>query len=312
MKKGLLVLFVILSPIFVLGQYRWEYGGKVGAANYLGELGGNEKTRRDFVYDMKLSKTRPDIGIFVRNKFKKEWAYRATASWLRIAGADSISTNPARRGRNLSFRNDIFEISADLQYVFYHPNDVARWGRKRVDFQSYILAGIAGYYSNPKAHYQGVWIPLQPLATEGVSYKKMGLALPMGLGMSYTIARKHRIGLELNYRHTFNDYLDDVSTAYPAAGTLTDPTAIALSNRNPELPANLTNGATADPKNYGPSNNANKLNKRGDPNHTDVYMGITVNYSYVIKGKNSFYRSKYNYITGVKRKFKKRRVRAKF
>ena len=315
MSHKKIIWVLLFSPFLTFAQYKLEYGVKLGASNYLGDMGGKQLPRRDFVWDLKFKATRPDGALYFRKRFRKEWAYRGAFSWVRISGADSLSTNPGRRGRNLSFRNDLYELSADLQYIFYRPNDVARWGRYRIDFQSYIFAGVAGAYSNPKAFYNGDWIALRPLNTEALEkqYSKYILAIPMGVGFSYTVGRKHRIGAELNYRHTFNDYLDDVSTYYPAKGTLKDPLAIALSNRNGEIPVDLKSDLP-DPANYGPNlSKPSELQKRGDPTHSDVYIGLTVNYSYVIKGKRStFYRSKYNFITGVRKKFKKKRVKAKF
>ncbi|HRF82792.1 MAG TPA: hypothetical protein PL070_22235, partial [Flavobacteriales bacterium] len=39
-------------------QYAWDFGMHVGGANYLGEMGGTDQPRRDFVWDMKMSQTR--------------------------------------------------------------------------------------------------------------------------------------------------------------------------------------------------------------------------------------------------------------
>src|SRR5687768_18195436 len=47
--------------------------------------------------------------------------------------------------------------------------------------------------------------------------------------------RAHRIGLEINWRYTNTDYLDDVSTVYKNPAELPSTTSAALSNRNPEL-----------------------------------------------------------------------------
>ncbi len=277
--KKLLLAILLLLPFVGFSQYKWEFGGNLGAANYLGEMGGKEKTRRDFIADIKLGKSRTNFGGFVRYK-QKQWLYfRAALQYCRVAGADSSSTNPGRVGRNLSFRNDIFDLSVDAEYCFYHPNDISRIGKKRVDFQSYVFGGVGMFYSNPKAKYQGDWYALQPLQTEGIKYKKLNLMLPAGVGMKYTIGRKWKFGAEFAYRFTFTDYIDDASTSYPASGVLTDPLAIALSNRNGELSSATKDKVTDLPSssNYGPpSDKQPKLNKRGDPTHDDVYMFLTL------------------------------------
>ena len=166
----------------------------------------------------------------------------------------------------------------------------------------YAFAGIAAYYHNPKTYYNGAWTALQPLQTEGVSYKKIGAAIPIGLGLYFTIDKKHRIGFEIDWRTTFTDYLDDVSTVYVDPAKLSSAEAIALANRRDEL------GNDPDVPNrdqYTPGS------KRGDPSHNDSYMTAGIQYSYIIRGRSSFYRSKYGSIFKHK-KYKKRKIRAKF
>ena len=55
LTKGVLALAITaLSSVGVQAQYNWDIGVHVGGANYLGEMGGKEQTRRDFIWDMKL------------------------------------------------------------------------------------------------------------------------------------------------------------------------------------------------------------------------------------------------------------------
>ncbi len=58
-------------------------------------------------------------------------------------------------------------------------------------------------------------------------------------------------------------------------------------------------------KNYTPGS------KRGDPSHNDSYMTTSIYYSYVLRGKSSFYKSKYGSVF-KRSKYKKRKIRAKF
>ena len=47
--KGLFLAASLLSaPLFMHAQYFWETGMHLGGSNYLGDIGGNELTRRDF------------------------------------------------------------------------------------------------------------------------------------------------------------------------------------------------------------------------------------------------------------------------
>lgn len=315
MKKLFTFLFFSLTSSFAFGQFKWDFGTQLGAANYLGEIGGKEKTRRDFILDLKLSQTRSAIGGFARRKINPDTYVRAAVGWYRISGRDDLSTNPGRRGRNLSFRNDIYEVNVTGQYMFYDIADLGRTYRYRNDFKAYIFTGFAGFYHNPKAEYNGSWVALQPLRTEGQGlaagapkpYGKFLFAVPAGAGFFFTISKIYRVGWEFNWRTTFSDYLDDVSTVYADPALFGgNQTAIDLANRNPEL-------GEYDPKTSGiaPSQNYLPGSKRGDPTHNDSYLSTTINASYVLKGKSKFAKSKYkSFFKG--KKYNKRTIRAKF
>ncbi|MBI4947521.1 MAG: hypothetical protein HY840_14100 [Bacteroidetes bacterium] len=318
MKKIILIPGLFLFAFSAFSQYKWEYGTMSGAANYLGEIGGKEKTRRNFILDMKLSQTRFAVGGFTRYKLNRDVYIRGSLSWIRISGADNLSTNPGRVGRNLSFRNDLYEASLVGQYIFYDVADLGRTYRYRNDFKAYAFTGVTGFYTNPKAQYEGSWVALAPLHTEGQGiisdapkpYGKYQVGIPAGAGFFFTFNKKYRIGWEFNWRTTFTDYLDDVSTNYPKDPNVLSPLGQALSNRNPEL-SYSDNASLPAKENYVYDPVTNPVAKRGDSKHNDSYLSTTINASYVIKGTSRFARTKYKtFFKG--NKFKKRTIRAKF
>jgi len=77
MKKIHLLILVICIAVTsnVSAQYKWDYGVKVGASNYLGDIGGKYLPRRDFVVDMHLISTRFAAGAYGRYKFNS-WKSR--------------------------------------------------------------------------------------------------------------------------------------------------------------------------------------------------------------------------------------------
>ena len=124
----------------------------------------------------------------------------------------------------------------------------------------------------------------------------------------YTIKRKWRIGMELGVRMTFTDYLDDISDRYAPGDILNDGTeegvfAEILSNRSQNA-EELTDGAMTT-ENYGESR------LRGEVEHDDWYMFAVVTGGFVLKGRNTFYKSKYKSLTSSKKR-KQRKQRAKF
>lgn len=345
MRKILLFALITSLPSFVFGQYKKEIGIIIGGASYLGEMGGKAKTRRDFVLDTKLAQTRTNEGFYFRYKVKPKVFVTATFNHGVLRGADTLSTNPGRNGRRLDFKNNIIELGVLGEYVFYQNNGMkGRGGRgggrgkgSKKDFRAYVTGGIAWYHHNPKGtDADGNWVKLQPLGTEGQGttgkaskYKLSGFAIPLGAGFNYTLNRTYRLGLELGWRTTFTDYLDDVSTVYvnperfekPAGDNTSDLYKQKVyfydkSDKRPDDDPNRSEVA-ANGKNYGYDfERAAKFGeeageqKRGNPKDKDSYMFLQIKLGYVLKGKSKYYRSKSSYVN--RSKYKKRRVRAKF
>jgi hypothetical protein len=304
--RKIIVLYFLLLSLSSSAQYAYDFGFHAGVSNYLGEIGGKEATRKNFISDIKIQKTQFAVGGFARYKLSilPMISTKVGLNWLRIEGNDNTSTNRGRVGRNLSFRNDLIEAELTAQVFFYEVQDLGKPYKYENDFKMYAFTGIAGFFSNPKAHYKDHWVALQPLQTEGIHYSKFGAAVPLGLGMCLTLKKKHRIGWEFEWRTAFTDYLDDISTVYADPKDLDGATAIALANRNGELNGDdAAKGAPAE--NYTPGS------KRGDSSHNDSYLSTSFYYSYVMRGKSNFYRAKFGSI--FKRKgSKKRKIRAKF
>ena len=82
MKAGIIhAALVVLMTVALAGearaQYDWDIGAHLGGANYLGEFGGKEKTRQDFILDMKLAQTRWAVGGFARRKLNRSFSVSA-------------------------------------------------------------------------------------------------------------------------------------------------------------------------------------------------------------------------------------------
>jgi len=240
MMKNLLFLILLLASASMTAQYQWDYGVRLGAANYLGDIGGKEQQRRDYFWDMHLGQTKYAVGAYGRYKFSKRFSVSANLDHMLIQDADIYTTYIPRRTRNLNFRNRMFELAGRAEFTLWYNNDVGNRGFYNPDFKLFAFAGLAAYYSNPQArlvydeeerqlaedlggdvntlkpgdYVNDVWYNLRPLRTEGATYSSVGLAVPLGIGMYFTFDKTWRIGWEICWRKTFSDYLDDVSTYY--------------------------------------------------------------------------------------------------
>jgi hypothetical protein len=327
MRKLLLFAVIALAPVVAKAQYYWDFGGGVGVANILGDMGGKELTRRDFVADLKFQETRQAVNGFARYKIAQMFSIKAGINYQCLRGADSLSSNPARYYRNLSFRNQTWEASATCQFFFYEVNDLGHTYRYKDNFRAYVGLGVGALYHNPKAYYTapgnatGEWVKLRPLMTENHSYTKVTMTIPAEIGFYFTVNKHYRIGWNLSWRTTFTDYLDDVSSQYADPNDLSSPLAVALADRTDHNAADAY-GATLSPPQPGWGNNfgyasytdsdgKQHFNKRGDPSHNDSFITSNVEFSYTIRGKSSLYRSHYSSLFKGK-KGKHRKVRAKF
>ncbi len=290
MKKLLILLFVISIGNSVDAQrYNLGFGVRAGASNFLGDIGSGDLAR-NFVFNMELKDTRWDGGLFVRYRFHPMFAVQGSFNYLRIQGYDSNSDNRARLGRNLSFKNDVFELAAKFEVYpqILHISDVGYRGRYRLDFQTYFFAGVGGAYHSPKTEYGGQMVKLRPLMTEGVKYSPVIITMPFGGGFFFTYKRQHRFGFEYQWSWAFTDYLDDISGTYVDHS---DPFVASVANRH------VPNEAYPDAVNYQPGS------IRGDPTDRDNFMLMSVSYSFLIRTRNGFTRSNYSWMYGRRRRW---------
>jgi Domain of unknown function (DUF6089) len=306
MRNLLLILVLMLSfTISGYAQYRIDYGFSIGATNYLGEFGGGEGEREGFVKDMKLGFTRWTLGGFYRTRVSNKIAVKGALNYIRLTGDDAKTGNPARRGRNLNFKNDMYELLVTGEYYFYKVNDVGGTGRYSTDFNLYLFGGIGAFYSNPKGQTDGgEWVALKPLQTEGQSYSNINLTLPLGIGFYYTLNRRYRLGMEISWRTTFTDYIDDASTTYVNGYD-------GISNKTTQAVLDEINAESGGDPIVLELRHYDVGRKRGDPSNNDSYMTATVNFSWAIRGKSKFYKAKHSWVLG-KNKRRRRKSRAKF
>lgn len=262
-KKFFLTGIIILTCIASKAQ-RWEIGGLIGGTNYLG----------DIAKEPNISKTKLGVNLWGRYNISRHFSYRFGIGYGNIGSHDSLYEANQRRG--LGFRSKIWELSNIIEF-HYSPFGRAHPKNKKTSF--YVLTGISIFHFNPQTYYNGEWVDLQPLATEGQNleggkgkYSRVSVAIPLGGGIKHKLTENWILGFELGYRYAFTDYLDDVSGKYPDLAeqqTKNGYTATILSD--PSL-ARVPIGETQSAKN----------DMRGDPHLNDWYAfaGITLSYRF--------------------------------
>lgn len=205
----LLPLLLILGSVYSYGQKN-EIGIHAGVTYYHGELNPITPFEDPFV----------GLGLFYRRNFNGHFGVKANVLATRLWNSDHNGVNEYQQFRNQKFRTPLMEASilGEINFFWYEPGSVKK-GAKR--WTPFIFAGVGGFYFQPQAMYNGAWVNLQELHTEGQGivpgrkpYKKIQPVIPFGLGVKATPFKGFIITIDWGMRMTFTDYLDDVSSSY--------------------------------------------------------------------------------------------------
>lgn len=287
MKNSIFLIFcsLFIIPITYAQSYdreNYEIGFSVGVANYLGDLAKNEKPW--FFGETQGKAFRPAVGVFYRSNFHKFLSFRAGMNVAQLYGNDALSSpGTGREGRNLHFRSNVLDVTMMLEWNIL-PYKI---GHYKYRFTPYIGFGVGGFYFNPKAKLNGDWVNLQELGTEGqglieypnrTKYSKIALNIPISFGGKLNVGRNWAIGMELQYRHTFTDYIDDVSTVYPNLDYYDNNYITAIAD---EARALSYRGDNLDTSNL-------EDRKRGNSDKSDAYFFVLFNVSCKIGGNKNY------------------------
>jgi hypothetical protein len=219
MPKFILLVFLVFISFNLRAQV-WEFGAGVGGAGYMGELNQTNP----------IKVSGPSGSFFTKYNFDGYWAIRAAISIGKISAADSTSTYPEYRARNLSFTTTLLEPSIVCEFNFFEY--IPQLGRNV--WTPYLYLGIAGLSYNPTTTLDGVRYDLRDMRTEGETkpYPTTTFSIPYGAGIKYNFSSSFTIGWEIGYRNPRTAYLDDVNGYYVYAGhntlqqQLSDPSGV--------------------------------------------------------------------------------------
>jgi hypothetical protein len=256
----LLIAIFFLSIAQSIGQYT-EIGFHGGMSYYIGDIN---------PYKHFSHYPHAGGGFFIRTNTSDRVAFKFNFLYTNVEAHDSDSKDAWQRNRNLNFKSEIIEIGTmlEINFLSYEAGD------KKRPFTPYVFGGLAYYRMNPLGQYNGRWVELQPLGTEGQyigsstkSYRRGQIALPLGMGFKLNLGKRVAVGLEYGIRKLFTDYLDDVSTVYANADDLEEfsgPAAVEMSDRS-LIPV-------------GPDN-TNEGTNRGNSSTNDYYAYTNLNIS---------------------------------
>lgn len=204
---------------------KFEVAINSGLTYFLGDVGGKPGIGEKFIKDLNWKQFDPLVGIQA-NYYVENWLnIKGAFNYTSIHAADSLISKEGgeerwRIYRNLSFSSKVWEVYGAAQV-----NPLLFFKKKKSfsRFNTYLSLGIGAFHFNPKTEYEGKLVALKPLRLEGQGfpqypdrkeYHLLQLYFPLSGGFKYYVTPHLYIGLEIMYRQTFTDYLDDVSKTY--------------------------------------------------------------------------------------------------
>ncbi len=256
--------------------HRTEMQFSLGVSNFLGELGGRNQIGSPFIWDLEISQTKPSLAVGWRYFLAQKISMRLNLSYGILAGNDNLTEEAFRKNRNMHFETNLIEFSWAFEYHFVkeqmgHVYDLRGVkGQKSSRVGLYVFAGVAGFYFDPRARFNGELVQLKPLHTEGQGlpggpdeYSNYQFAIPMGMGLRKSMSKYWTLGLELQYTKTFTDYIDDVSGVYyDNAAIEANDGAIAAFFADPSLGSGVPD----------PEFTTSAGQQRGDDKDLDAYL----------------------------------------
>lgn len=232
-----------------------------GGANYQGEL-------QDKYINLDGISAVVGVGVF----YSTQPRFNFSAEFIRgtLTGSDA-APGARNAARNLQFVTRLYELSAQGRFNFI-VNDEAL-------IIPYVSGGLSGFYIDPYTPAEGGRIYLFPLGTEGQGLREypdrkmnrhLNAAILGGGGLALRVSENLNLDLDVVFRKTFTDYIDDVSSTYPEAQALLKargPLAVKYSYRGsaPEIPAGSA---------------------RGNPATNDMYHVIALRFRYTLSTNN--------------------------
>ena len=196
---------VLLLPTLLLsvgllsaqaGDGYFAVGIKAGIVNYQGDL--QEKL-------FTAAGSNALLGGFLRYSLNENFAVRAVAEVGTLAADDA--DNPALASRGFSFESNLLAGEVVVEYL---PLGKERFqnGIYFSQINPYVFGGLGAAFADAEVTTAN---PLDASRFPEADDQSSFITVPLGAGVRADIASGFSLGIEANWRATFNDYLDGVS-----------------------------------------------------------------------------------------------------
>ena len=184
MRRIYLYIYMLFCALNSNAQIN-ELGVFLGGSNYIGDVGPTDY----------ISPNEPAFGVIYKWNRSTRHSFRFSYYQGNITSRDIDSDVPGRKLRGYSFKNNIKEFSAGIEFNFLefdlHNNEKTT--------TPYVFTGINHFI------YDEIFI----LGNESKKdYRHSSFSIPMVLGLKTRLVKNFIIGFEVGARYTFTDNLD--------------------------------------------------------------------------------------------------------
>ncbi len=235
LKSLVLGWCLVCSPAALVVAQSYEIGGGIGTAVYSG----------DMIRKIDAGQSSFQGTLFGKRNFDNVWSLKVGVNHAEIMGADSIRPIDAMASlRQGHFTGRVTELSTIMEFNFLdYVNH-----KSEFRFSPYAFFGLGYAFVNAEGR-MNAGMPVE-------KYRTSTVVIPFGGGLKFLLTNQLNLALELGFRPTTSDALDQLGSQLPALPRYETP--------------------------IGPDTKAlPKSMNFGNPNSKDWYyfLGLTVSYT---------------------------------
>ena len=200
--------FMLMGPLVLLAQPKWETGFSVGGAGYQGELAPDWHPEWDEVGGA--------YGLMLRRHLSREWALRLNLTYAELTGNDRNFSDEVFGIRNFSFQSQAGQASLLVEWEPFgnrrYPDTLYFKGL----ISPYFYTGAGFLYLKASADFSQTSLDdlLPRIKTDQEElFPQNRFAVPFGVGIKLDLSPAVTLGLEASTTTAFTDYIDGISHA---------------------------------------------------------------------------------------------------
>lgn len=178
-SRSILFLFLLLPMALQAQEYKFEAGGWIGGAFYMGDV--NKTTP--------FKGLNPTVGGVFRYNANLRIAFKGDFAWARVTGSTDGLDNVFPNNAQGSFERNLFDLGGQFEFNFFPYSDIYPYlNTNRIS--PYVLIGYGA------------------TVAPGNGETMISMHIPIGIGIKYKVKNRLNLVGEFSMRKLFSDGLD--------------------------------------------------------------------------------------------------------